>query len=60
MPVVQEDTSFKVFFSSLFSSGGHFILEEQKDFSNFGRGSPKEHFFEIIRNQSIDPGGDVI
>ena len=38
--------SFKSF--SIFSSGGLFCSAEWKDFSNFGRGSSKEHFCEII------------
>ena len=38
--------SFKDF--SIFSFGGHFCSVEQKHFSSFGRGSPKEHFCETI------------
>ena len=37
--------SFKGF--SIFSSGGH-LFSGAKDFSNFGRWSPKKHFCEII------------
>ena len=37
--------SFKVFFS-IFSSGSHFV--QQNHLSNFGRGSPNEHFYEVI------------
>ena len=32
---------------SCFSSGCHFV-QEQNHFSSFGRGSFKEHFYEII------------
>ena len=38
--------SFKGF--SIFSSGGHFFSAERNDLSNFGRGSPKEHFCEFF------------
>ena len=38
--------SFKGF--SIFSSGSHFLRRERNNFSNFGSGSPKEHFYEII------------
>ena len=38
--------SFKSLFS-IFSSGSHFNNEWNR-FSNFGRGSPMEHFCEII------------
>ena len=37
--------SFKGF--SIFCSGGHFSAE-WNDFSNLGRGLPKEHFCKII------------
>ena len=33
---------------SIFRSGGVFFSVERNDFSNFGRGSPKEHVCEII------------
>ena len=38
--------SFKGF--SVFSFGGHFGSVKWNHFSNFGKGSPKEHFCEII------------
>ena len=33
---------------SIFSFDGHFVLAEQNHFSNFGKGSSKEHSCEII------------
>ena len=33
---------------SIISSSDHSFPVERNDFSNFGRGSPKEHFIEII------------
>ena len=33
---------------SIFRSGGQFVHWDRKIFSNFGRGSPKEHLREII------------
>ena len=32
---------------SIFSSGGHFVHRSETVFSYFGRGSPKQHFYEV-------------
>ena len=45
--------SFKGF--STFSFGGHFFSAERKHFNKFGRGSPKDHFCEIILKSSHWP-----
>ena len=45
--------SFKGF--SIFSSGGQNGSVEWNDFRNFGRGSPKDHFCEIILKSSHWP-----
>ena len=34
--------------SSIFSSGGHSVQWSETIFSNFDRGSPKQHFCEIF------------
>ena len=33
---------------------------ERNDLSKFGRGSPKEHFCDLFRNQATGLGGDVV
>ena len=45
--------SFKGF--SIFSFSGHFVQWSRTIFSNFGRGSPKEYFYEIILKLSHWP-----
>ena len=45
--------SFKGF--STFSFGGHFFSAERKHFNKFGRGSPKDHFCEMILKSSHWP-----
>ena len=44
----------RVFFFSIFSSGGQFCSAKRNDFKNCGRGSPKEHFYEIIFKSGED------
>ena len=41
--------SFKANYSrfSIFSSGGHFVNQGKTIFSYFGRGSPKQHSYEV-------------
>ena len=45
---------FKGFFSSNFSFSDHFFIGTER-FSNFGRGSPKENFSEIILKSGHSP-----
>ena len=48
-PKVQEELAFKANYSrfSIFSSGGHFVHRSKAIFSYFGRGSPKQHSYEV-------------
>ena len=48
-PEVQEELAFKANYSrfSIFSYGGHFVHWSRIVFGYFGRGSPKQHSYEV-------------
>ena len=52
--------SLKVFFSSIFSSGGHFVQTSGASLAILVEGYPRNISVKLFLNRAIGLGGDVV